>query len=90
MTTRGRPEADLPAVMAGPAPWARLAACRAAPDVDFFAEAPEEVARAKAVCEGCRVRLSCLEASLYEPYGVWGGLDVRARRRLRRSRQAAA
>jgi WhiB family redox-sensing transcriptional regulator len=73
-------------------PWARYAACRDAPGVDFFAEraALEEVERAKAVCRLCPVRLSCLEAGLEEQFGVWGGLSSAERRRLRREHQRAA
>lgn len=94
-TTRAR---DLPETLRGPAPWARLAACRddAAEGVDFFVEgtrtqaAVEQIEKAKAVCTGCRVRLSCREWGLEERYGIWGGLTLLERRRLRRSRQAAA
>jgi WhiB family redox-sensing transcriptional regulator len=41
----------------------------------FFAEAPEDVEQAKALCQGCRVRIACLEGALErrEPWGVWGG-----------------
>ena len=41
----------------------------------FFAEAPEDVEAAKALCQGCRARTSCLEGALErrEPWGVWGG-----------------
>jgi WhiB family transcriptional regulator, redox-sensing transcriptional regulator len=47
-------------------------------DVDpdlFFAEAPADVEAAKAVCQDCPVRLTCLAAALkrHEPWGVWGG-----------------
>jgi WhiB family transcriptional regulator, redox-sensing transcriptional regulator len=44
------------------------------PDL-FFAETPEEVENAKAVCVGCPVRLGCLASALSraEPWGVWGG-----------------
>jgi hypothetical protein len=57
-------------------PWARLAACRDAPGVDFYADGKtkrsvEGVERAKSVYGGCRVRLSCLEAGLGEQWGVW-------------------
>jgi len=33
------------------------------------------VETAKALCRGCRARLSCLEGALNrrEPWGVWGG-----------------
>jgi WhiB family redox-sensing transcriptional regulator len=41
----------------------------------FFAEAPEDVEAAKALCQSCRARITCLEGALErrEPWGVWGG-----------------
>jgi WhiB family redox-sensing transcriptional regulator len=41
----------------------------------FFAESPEDVERAKALCRGCQARLACLTGALErrEPWGVWGG-----------------
>ena len=41
----------------------------------FFAEAPSDVEAAKALCQGCRIRVACLEGALErrEPWGVWGG-----------------
>jgi WhiB family transcriptional regulator, redox-sensing transcriptional regulator len=41
----------------------------------FFAERPEDVERAKALCRDCQVRLACLSGALErrEPWGVWGG-----------------
>src|SRR5207253_11423263 len=41
----------------------------------FFAESPEDVEQAKALCRGCRARLACLTGALErrEPWGVWGG-----------------
>jgi len=41
----------------------------------FFAESPDDVEQAKALCQGCRARISCLEGALErrEPWGVWGG-----------------
>jgi WhiB family redox-sensing transcriptional regulator len=41
----------------------------------FFAEAPEDVEAAKALCQGCRAREVCLQGALErrEPWGVWGG-----------------
>jgi WhiB family redox-sensing transcriptional regulator len=41
----------------------------------FFAEAPADVEAAKALCQGCRIRVACLEGALNrrEPWGVWGG-----------------
>ena len=51
-----------------------LLPCREDPEL-FFAEAPEEVESAKALCAGCPMRASCLSGALerQEPWGVWGG-----------------
>ena len=50
--------------------------CHSTTDPDlFFAERPDDLERAKALCVGCPVRLACLAAALEraEPWGVWGG-----------------
>jgi WhiB family redox-sensing transcriptional regulator len=41
----------------------------------FFAESPQDVETAKAMCWGCKARLACLTGALErrEPWGVWGG-----------------
>lgn len=41
----------------------------------FFAEAPDDLETAKALCQGCRMSEACLEGALErrEPWGVWGG-----------------
>jgi len=41
----------------------------------FFAESPDEVETAKALCRGCPARAACLAGALgrREPWGVWGG-----------------
>jgi WhiB family redox-sensing transcriptional regulator len=41
----------------------------------FFAESPQDVEQAKAMCRGCGARLACLAGALErrEPWGVWGG-----------------
>lgn len=48
--------------------------CRIDPDL-FFAEKPEDVERARALCGDCPVRAGCLAGALQrgEPFGVWGG-----------------
>jgi WhiB family transcriptional regulator, redox-sensing transcriptional regulator len=48
--------------------------CRTEPEL-FFAEAPDDVEVAKALCLDCHVRKSCLAGALerQEPWGVWGG-----------------
>jgi WhiB family redox-sensing transcriptional regulator len=49
--------------------------CRANDPELFFAERPEDVERAKALCTGCPVRSACMSGALErrEPWGVWGG-----------------
>ena len=62
----------------GPAPGGpgtgRALPCMKDPDL-FFAESPEDVESAKAMCRGCTARLACLAGALarQEPWGVWGG-----------------
>jgi WhiB family transcriptional regulator, redox-sensing transcriptional regulator len=48
--------------------------CRSNPEL-FFAERPEEVERARALCHDCPLRSACLAGALQrgEPCGVWGG-----------------
>jgi WhiB family redox-sensing transcriptional regulator len=49
--------------------------CTRTPPGIFFAERPDEVAVAKAVCATCPVRAACLAGAVErrEPVGVWGG-----------------
>jgi WhiB family transcriptional regulator, redox-sensing transcriptional regulator len=69
--------------------------CRGNPEL-FFAEDPQDVLRAKALCRGCPVQAACLAGALQrgEPCGVWGGellqrgmviAEKRARGRPRKS-----
>jgi WhiB family transcriptional regulator, redox-sensing transcriptional regulator len=48
--------------------------CSAAPDL-FFAEKPEQILQARALCLQCPARRPCLDGALQraEPWGVWGG-----------------
>jgi WhiB family redox-sensing transcriptional regulator len=41
----------------------------------FFAESPQDLEQAKAMCRDCRARIACLTGALErrEPWGVWGG-----------------
>lgn len=41
----------------------------------FFAESPDDVELAKALCRDCPARAACLAGALKrrEPWGVWGG-----------------
>jgi WhiB family transcriptional regulator, redox-sensing transcriptional regulator len=67
-------------------PWEEGAACgRFDPEL-FFGTTASDERRAKAICNTCSVRRECLEAALAGPieFGVWGGLNERERRALRR------
>lgn len=41
----------------------------------YFADRPEEIEQAKALCTACPLKQLCLETALElrEPWGVWGG-----------------
>jgi WhiB family transcriptional regulator, redox-sensing transcriptional regulator len=58
----------------GPGPVRPDLPCRQAPDL-FFAESPQDVEQAKALCRGCPARIACLTGALgrREPWGIWGG-----------------
>lgn len=49
--------------------------CQENPADLWFAELPEEVEQAKALCQTCPLRQECLTGALKrrEPWGVWGG-----------------
>ncbi len=74
------------------ATWRKHAACRGIdPDV-FYPVSDEEAGEAKAICDQCAVRESCLEHALAnrEREGVWGGTTERERRRIHRQRRKSA
>jgi WhiB family redox-sensing transcriptional regulator len=66
--------------------WRSAAGCRSA-DPDLFfplsssGRALDQVAEAKAICTGCRVRRECLAFALStgQLHGVWGGLSEQER-----------
>jgi WhiB family transcriptional regulator, redox-sensing transcriptional regulator len=66
-------------MVAGPGPATALPVgldlpCTEDPEL-FFAESPQDVEQAKAMCRDCRARIACLTGALErrEPWGVWGG-----------------
>jgi len=56
------------------APVAPVLPCSTDPDL-FFAESPQDVETAKAMCRDCAARIACFTGALQrqEPWGVWGG-----------------
>lgn len=76
------------------ATWRKRAACRGI-DVEIFypeTDDDDDAEAAKAVCEVCPVRQTCLEHALghREREGVWGGTTERERRRILRQRRKSA
>lgn len=70
--------------------WREQARCK---DVDpniFFKECSEDEA-AKRICAECVVRSECLNFALdtNQEDGVWGGLNQRERRRMKRLNKAS-
>lgn len=65
--------------------WLLSARCRDHDPDLFFTTAPGSERRAKTVCRPCPVRSECLAFALDAEieHGVWGGMNVRERRRLR-------
>ncbi|HEY1919798.1 MAG TPA: WhiB family transcriptional regulator [Streptosporangiaceae bacterium] len=72
-------------------PWTEQALCAQADPDAFFSESTRQIEMARAICQRCPVRQSCLSQALdgREEFGVWGGLDGDERQRLlRRARRA--
>lgn len=71
--------------------WQLAANCLGVDPDLFFPERGASTKEAKAVCQGCVVRVECLEYALAngEKFGIWGGLSERERRRIRRQRALA-
>ena len=76
----------------GPLSWMDRAAC-AGIDVElFFPSQGVDAKAAKAICGGCEVRGQCLEYALSLPWdedwGLWGGISMHERRKMRTRRTA--
>lgn len=72
--------------------WMAHGSCRDHPEVNFYPDRGEDVRPAKALCAVCPVSELCLDYAVTagEQFGIWGGVGVRDRRRLRRARRDAA
>jgi WhiB family redox-sensing transcriptional regulator len=85
--TRTMPgEAQMPEGME----WMLRAKCRGVSPTEFFPSDGSGVERAMRVCDGCPVRVECLEYALEHriEHGVWGGASERERRRILKRRGA--
>lgn len=67
-------------------PWEEDARCGGQDPELFFDGHPLSQRRARQLCARCPVRVECLAAAMAGgvEFGIWGGLDERERRRLRR------
>ena len=68
--------------------WRHQSACKGLDTSLFFVDDGLNQDTPKAICATCRVREDCLEFAManHEKYGIWGGLSVKERQRLRRRR----
>jgi len=77
--------------------WRAAGACLSAEPDLFFpistnGSGEKQIARAKMICAGCRVRQECLEfAQAHDlTYGIWCGTTPQDRQRERRRKRRAA
>lgn len=65
-------------------PWVEDALCRQTDPELWFPEKGYTPHAAKRICLSCPVRVECRDYGLRnrEPYGVWGGLTERERRKI--------
>lgn len=74
--------------------WRDQAACREMDNAEaiFFPPRgrPPKVGSAKHVCGGCPVRDACLDYAISHRIeeGIWGGLAIKDREKVRRARRA--
>lgn len=64
--------------------WELEALCRRDDPELWFDTDPRSVREAKRICADCPVLAACRQASLdrREPFGTWGGLSEKERRKL--------
>lgn len=65
--------------------WQDRAVCAQTDPEAYFPEKGQSTRSAKATCKVCEVQPQCLDYAMTrnEPFGVWGGLSERERRKLR-------
>lgn len=68
-------------------PWTAQAVCVQTDPEAFFPEKGQPSKAAKAVCDGCPVRIECRDYAIANRmmYGIWGGHSVRELQGMRRS-----
>ncbi len=67
-----------------PGEWVHDALCAQTDPELFFPTKSDHGLVAKEICVACPVRQPCLDYALdYADFGIWGGMSVNERRRLR-------
>lgn len=84
-----RPEGiPAPPAPKDPEAWRESARCVDMDPDDFHPSRGEDAkaTAAKAICDACPVRVDCLEYAIERPdlEGIWGGVNARGRREIRR------
>lgn len=64
--------------------WIDNVACKPDEHKLFFSELPSKVAKAKAICNTCPSKVSCLDFALrnQEEFGIFGGLTPKERKAM--------
>lgn len=72
--------------------WEEDAACGGFDPELFFGNTAADERRAKAICGTCSVAMECLSVALASgmDFGIWGGLNERERRQVRRRNPGTA
>jgi WhiB family redox-sensing transcriptional regulator len=92
-STDGRPVRLLPITMPGPAAlrpgdWHGRGLCVGEDPGVFFPFHGDPGTKAREICDVCPVRGDCLkDATEADEFGIWGGLDQRERRNLKRKQR---
>ena len=73
--------------------WMKSARCRETDPEIFYPErgsGATVATQAYRICAGCEVRVQCLQYAVdnKEVFGIWGGLNEKARRKLKRKKAA--
>jgi WhiB family redox-sensing transcriptional regulator len=73
-----------------PPEWMKKALCAEVDPEMFYPEKNTDGTVAKRICLRCDVKVECLQYAIdnKEDHGIWGGLNERSRRKLRRKKAA--
>ena len=68
--------------------WRGRAACLGKPSELWFVDVGGSTAEGKAICFTCEVRQECLDYALdtNQQYGIFGGLTIKERRKIKKER----